>query len=286
MLESSQFAVFSQAITACARIGRELLLHANRDILKLRCWSESKQGFVAFDFDAGFFATYRVKKQKDTQEREVKCKMPLKCCQMAFRSVGKVERMTMTFHRDIDHTVCFKFIRPHNIIKTCSFFYTDCEILTVPFDREAAKNYLTASTSTLTELIGHVRGTDEITMFVDANLRRARLASFHPAIEDSAIYKTLKTDLTVNFAEFKEARIDHDAELTFNLNEFKSIVSFCAAKCVSIDELALYFSEGGEPICVATAAMGTTYPASFRAEIVMSTAHFFASQQQRQDQHG
>ena len=56
VLGKKQFQVFSQAITASSRIGRELLIHCDDKLLKLRCFSDTKQAYVFF-FNFQFFHT-------------------------------------------------------------------------------------------------------------------------------------------------------------------------------------------------------------------------------------
>ena len=77
----------------------------------------------------------------------------------------------------------------------------------------------------------------------------------------------------MNFADFEEAQLKQNSNLTFNLSEFKTLITFCSSKAVDIDDLTLYFSQGGHPICVQTS---TTPGASllYRSEIVMATAQF------------
>jgi hypothetical protein len=269
ILGKRQFQVFSQAITASGRIGRELLIHADEKILKLRCFSDTKQAFIAFDFERSFFERYQVR----GDDGSIKCKVPLKCCSMALRSTSKVEQMVLTLHSNIDHTICFQFRGQHSIIKTCTFFYSESDVFNVNFDKDATTHQISARTGMLSDLLSHIRGTDEMTLEVDASKEIVKISSFHPSLEDTAVYKTLKTELSVNFADFDETELQQSSNLTFNLTEFKTLITFCTSKAVDIESLTLFFSNGGQPICVQT----STSPGSsllYRSEIVMATAQF------------
>eukprot|EP00939_MAST-03C_sp_MAST-3C-sp1_P002272 g2272.t1 len=224
-----QFAVFSQAISAAAKVGRELLLHADEQVLKLRCFSDTEQACLAFDFEKAFFEKYLVR----ATGGEIKCKVPLKCCQFAFRSAGKVEQMALTLHERIDHTICFNFRGKYATVKTCSFFYSKSEVFNVNFDKTKCMNRFTGRTGMLNELLTHIRGTDEMTLMVETKSQHVRLSSFHSSIEDAAIYKTLKTELSVNCTEFSEPHLERDVELTFNLTEFKALMYSSPSKCSS-----------------------------------------------------
>ena len=268
-----QFAVFSQAISAAAKVGRELLLHADEQVLKLRCFSDTEQACLAFDFEKTFFEKYLVR----ATGGEIKCKVPLKCCQFAFRSAGKVEQMALTLHERIDHTICFNFRGKYATVKTCSFFYSKSEVFNVNFDKTKCMNRFTGRTGMLNELLTHIRGTDEMTLMVETKSQHVRLSSFHSSIEDAAIYKTLKTELSVNCTEFSEPHLERDVELTFNLTEFKALVAFCAGKDVGIEEVVLHFNEGGKPICVASSDATKTRPTPYCAELIISTAQYYPS---------
>jgi len=185
-----------------------------------------------------------------------------------------VQQMIMNLHKNIDHTICFNFRGKHAIIKTCSFFYAECDVFNVNFDKQRSPNSFTARTPMLSELLTHIRGTEEMTLAVDAARKNIRFSSFHSStIDESAIYKTLKTELSVNCTEFTSPRLGRDATLTFNLTEFKAFITFCTAKSVAIGSVSLFFTDGGEPICVAsnTAATGARAP-HLSAELTISTA--------------
>ena len=77
----------------------------------------------------------------------------------------------------------------------------------------------------------------------------------------------------MNFVDFEEDQLKQSSNLTFNLIEFKTLITFCSSKAVDIDDLTLFFSQGGHPICVQT----STKPGAsllYRSEIVMATAQF------------
>ena len=105
---------------------------------------------------------------------------------MALRSTGRVEQMVLTLHSDIDHTICFQFRGQHSIIKTCTFYYSESDVFNVNFDKDATTHQISARTSMLSDLLSHIRGTDEMTLEVDTEKKIVKLSSFHPSLEDNS----------------------------------------------------------------------------------------------------
>ncbi|KAJ1921555.1 hypothetical protein H4219_000592 [Mycoemilia scoparia] len=179
-------------------------------------------------------------------------------------------------------------------------FYSDCEVIQSPYNKEACRNMWVASPNTIGSWVTHFqRGLEEVSMMM--NSRVVRISSWsdidaiamsrgkgHPdrhGVRPGEPGRGIHTEINLDPGEFEvydlalaegensELTQDVSIELIFSLKEFKALLLYADAISAPVEA---YFDEDGAPILFCVSTMNeeeskTQNTISIDAQLVLAT---------------
>ncbi|ORY05753.1 Rad9-domain-containing protein [Basidiobolus meristosporus CBS 931.73] len=257
---------FYKILHCLSRIGEDLNLEARRNKLLLTTINSSRSAFGNFSCSRKFFDEYKLHIEPGDSEKE-----PLET--FAWGGGGSNQSLVSIFRKrnNLDKTVekcelrleegagagdeCRLVIQmfcKYGIVKTYKLFYEPCEPLHALYSKADFRNRWVASPKILSGWIFHFHHKlEEITLECEPNV--IRMKSFTEEIQQIAdetgkreeFRRGLQTEIISESDEFDLYEIHGDAEMTFNLKEFKAIVSFAETMSTSV---IAHFENGGKPL--------------------------------------
>ncbi|XP_037092444.1 LOW QUALITY PROTEIN: cell cycle checkpoint control protein RAD9A-like [Pollicipes pollicipes] len=261
VIPGSNIKVLGRAVHALARIGDELYVDPDPDVVSLRTVNSSRSAYASVALQRPFFAQYAA--GAAAGQEAVKCKVALKACLSAFRSLASlektVERCKITLEENNSRMVVFMECK-HNINKTYHIAFIECETLQAVYSPGDAANRLSAAPRLLQDAAAHFRtGQEEVTLSVTP--RQLTIRNYTDDEPDPA--KAIRTVLALSPAEFDGYTIGADCEVTFCLRELRAVLLFTEPLAVP---LALSFDGPGRPIVFCASV-----PHSVEAHFVLAT---------------
>ncbi|KAK9720777.1 hypothetical protein K7432_003933 [Basidiobolus ranarum] len=253
---------FYKILHCLSRIGEDLNLEARRNKLVLTTINSSRSAFGNFSCSSKFFDEYKLNVEQDNGDKEVlvKCRVLAKSMVSIFRKRNNldktVEKCELRLEEGVnDGDECRLVIQmfcKYGIVKTYKLFYEPCEPLHALYSKADFRNRWVASPKVLAGWIFHFHHKlEEITLECEPNV--IRMKSFTEEIQQitdengkrDEFRRGLQTEIISESDEFDLYEVTGDAEMTFNLKEFKAIVSFAESMSTSV---IAHFESGGKPL--------------------------------------
>lgn len=263
-----------KALVACFhflhKVGKDLLLEVDSDVLVLRALNEAKTAYASMEFDSRFFSDGLYK--KDGIE-SFSCKVSLKQLCAVCKSFRNVEKLTIRAEKSQDDydLVLQMHSSSTGIVRTHKFKYSDCDVLSAVFN-ETGVSTLKAAPKVFSQILSCMYQSPEIA--IEAMPSEFKVRSYHaPSDQDQP--KHLDTDLNIDIEDFdfydckpmdlEERFTDSNAddtgydqadnamhpsrakkELIFCVKELRAILHLCES--VSFENLQMSFSTPGMPM--------------------------------------
>ena len=239
--------MFAKALHSLAKIGEDLYIDAQVDGLAVRSMNSSRSAFMSYLFAPAFFETYSPEiepgfdRQSSEQDEDSKCRLSMKAMLMAFKSVNLLDKNVETCSiriSDRDYRVRIHFKCRFKVTKSYTIPFIETESLKANYDLEKLANRFTARSKTLTEAcLNFLTNQEEVTMTVSS---KQFLMKNYVDVNDKRI---VRTELSMQPAEFEEYSIDQEGSVTYCLKELRAIINFADSVSVPISAC---FQQSGE----------------------------------------
>eukprot|EP01117_Protostelium_nocturnum_P007818 TRINITY_DN2799_c0_g1_i1.p1 TRINITY_DN2799_c0_g1~~TRINITY_DN2799_c0_g1_i1.p1 ORF type:complete len:328 (-),score=115.08 TRINITY_DN2799_c0_g1_i1:46-1029(-) len=164
---------------------------------------------------------------------------------------------------EVHERFVFELLCKHGIKKLYKLTYDEMEPIKAVYEKENAINKMIFSPKKLLECVSNFYNKVEHITFM-ASKEGILLKSF---VEDtsstSSTGKILRTEMHVDVGDFDEYEIGQEASITFDIKQFKAILSFCDS---AGQPVSMFFERGGRPILLAL-----NYFGSFQADFVLAS---------------
>jgi hypothetical protein len=314
---------FSAALSLLGKIGKELIIDSEKDVLTLRSLNDAKCAFIAIELDRNFFGRF----DHSSSLNNFCCKVPIKPLEKIFKNLKAISTLTLTVQTTNGnrHELIFEMACTGGMTRKHRFGYSDCDLMTAVFDEEVA-SHLRCAPKVFVSLLDHFYHSAELS--IEASPSGFRVKSYHQQDESGSAAasssssgvaggqvtkKYMSTGLTVNVAEFEEyefASPDSYAptggrhadgaeggeeedfeELVVCSKELCAMLGFCDS--TEIAYFYLYFTCGGQPIKLSSSrdSDGGSHRPPIKVELVLATletrrqAIRKQTQQQQHQQH-
>lgn len=241
--------LFAKAIHCLSRIGDELYLESLSQGLALRTVNSSRSAYACFLFNESFFISYDDGANdlpEDSQEEDLlKCKIAMKSCLSAFKSMNTIEKTVDQCKIDLnvkEARLVFLLYCRHGITKTYNLTFQECETLQAVFSKDLCPNFMTAQAKILNEAVYNFpNNQEEITLVVCPETFKVK-----NYVEDEPDpTKVIHTEMMLAPEEFDNYQIGVDTDVTFCLKELRAILAFAE---FSSQPINVHFETGGKPI--------------------------------------
>lgn len=263
MIPGRSVKLFAKAIHCLSRIGDELYLEALSQGLALRTVNSSRSAYACFLFNESFFISYddgANDLSEDSQGEDLlKCKIAMKSCLSAFKSMNTLEKTVDQCKIDLnikEARLVFLLYCRHGITKTYNLTFQECETLQAVFSKDLCPNFMTAQARILNDAVYNFpNNQEEITLVVCPETFKVK--NYVDDEPDST--KIIHTEMMLAPEEFDNYQIGVDTDVTFCLKELRAILTFAE---FSSQPLNVHFETGGKPI-VFSMDGDSTYEADF-----------------------
>eukprot|EP01135_Chromosphaera_perkinsii_P004761 Nk52_evm33s295 gene=Nk52_evmTU33s295 len=249
-----------KSVQCLAKLGDEVFLSFDRNLLAFRGFNSSKSAYGCFRFKSDFFEKYVV------GQSGFRCQLYAKSCLPVFKAMysatKEVEKCTI-YVLENSCRVVFQLHCKHGVMKTFNLTYDDCESLQAVFDKQKCPNVIFANPKRFSQSCLNFFGAEvnEICFVVSDSSFKAETPE--DKIETLGLKQNLKSEVALRPSHFDQFSIQRPTEMTFCSSEFKAILSFCETMRRNI---CLYFDIGGRPLVVTDSESGHC-----SAEFVLST---------------
>ncbi|XP_064470904.1 cell cycle checkpoint control protein RAD9A-like [Ornithodoros turicata] len=242
VLPGTNVKVLGKAVQALGRIGDEMYIVADDNVLSLQGFSMSASSYARFNFTRNFFTVF------DMTVDGYRGKISMKSALLPFRSVNMFEKtvdectleldnscddilITLKFRKGITKTYCLPLIENENLL--FSFDIADCT------------NKIAGPSSLLTDLLQDFsQAVREVTLRASGD----KLDIFTHAGDRTDPTKTVYTLVTIlrdKFSDYSFNSCAEAAEITFCLKEFRAMQAFSEGNAV---QLNINFDKPGKPL--------------------------------------
>ncbi|EDO35859.1 predicted protein [Nematostella vectensis] len=202
---------FAKAVHCLSKIGEELYLEALPDGIAIRTVNQSRSAYACFMFHSCFFLSYDDGRDElpDSSQVDdmVKCKIAMKSCLSAFKSVNTLEKSVDKCQIDLsikEARLVFLFYCKHGITKTYNLTFQECESLQAVFTKDLCPNFISAQARLLNETVYNFpNNLDELTLSVNPELLKAT----NYAEDEPDPNKVIRTEMTLVPDEFDNYQI-------------------------------------------------------------------------------
>ncbi|KAK3736296.1 hypothetical protein QZH41_020758, partial [Actinostola sp. cb2023] len=231
--------------------------------LALRTVNQSRSAYACFKFHSSFFLNYDdgSKDLPDDSQAEdmLKCKIAMKSCLSAFKSMNTIEKHVDRCKIDLNVSqgrLVFVLYCKHGITKTHNLTFQECETLQAVFTKDLCPNFITAQSKLLMDTVCNFpNNQEELSLSVTPDT-----TVFKNYIDDEPDpNKVIHTQMNLSPEEFDNYQIGVDTEITFCLKELRAILAFGE---YSGQPLNIHFETGGKPIVFSMDA-DSTYESDF-----------------------
>ncbi|KAJ7387377.1 Cell cycle checkpoint control protein rad9b [Desmophyllum pertusum] len=255
--------LFAKAIHCLSKLGNELYLEALSQGLALRTVSSSRSAYACFLFNESFFISYddgSNDQPQDSQEEDLfKCKIAMKSCLSAFKSMNTIEKTVDQCKIDLnvrEARLIFLLYCRHGITKTYNLTFQECETLQAVFTKDLCPNFMTAQAKILNDAVYNFpNNQEEITLVVCPETFKVK--NYVDDEPDPA--RVIHTEMMLVPDEFDNYQIGVDTDVTFCLKELRAILAFAE---FSSQPINVHFETSGKPI-VFSMDGDSTYEADF-----------------------
>lgn len=255
--------LFAKAIHCLSRIGDELYLEALSQGLALRTVNSSRSAYACFLFNESFFISYddgsNDLSQDSPEEDLLKCKIAMKSCLSAFKSMNTIEKTVDQCKIDLnikEARLVFLLYCRHGITKTYNLTFQECETLQAVFSKDMCPNFMTSQAKILNDAVCNFpNNQEEITFLVCPETFKVK----NYVDDEPDPTKVIHTEMMLAPEEFDNYQIGVDTDVTFCLKELRAILAFAE---FSSQPMNVHFETGGKPI-VFSMDGDSTYEADF-----------------------
>lgn len=255
--------LFAKAIHCLSKIGSELYLEALSEGLALRTVSSSRSAYACFLFNESFFISYEDGSSDlpaGSQEEDLfKCKIAMKSCLSAFKSMNTIEKTVDQCKIDLnvrEARLVFLLYCRHGITKTYNLTFQECETLQAVFSKDLSPNFMTAQAKILNDAVYNFpNNQEEITLCVCPETFKVK----NYVDDEPDPNKVIHTEMMLVPEEFDNYQIGVDTDVTFCLKELRAILIFAE---FSSQPINVHFETSGKPI-VFSMDGDPTYEADF-----------------------
>ncbi|XP_020613643.1 cell cycle checkpoint control protein RAD9B-like isoform X4 [Orbicella faveolata] len=255
--------LFAKAIHCLSKIGCELYLEALSEGLALRTVSSSRSAYACFLFNESFFISYddgSSDQPADSQEEDLfKCKIAMKSCLSAFKSMNTIEKTVDQCKIDLnvrEARLVFLLYCRHGITKTYNLTFQECETLQAVFSKDLCPNFMTAQAKILNDAVYNFpNNQEEITLCVCPETFKVK----NYVDDEPDPNRVIHTEMMLVPEEFDNYQIGVDTDVTFCLKELRAILIFAE---FSSQPINVHFETSGKPI-VFSMDGDPTYEADF-----------------------
>ncbi|KAI8801285.1 Rad9-domain-containing protein [Cladochytrium replicatum] len=259
-LSAASTKVFARLLQGLGRFGDDLFVEFQPSSLILSTVSPARSAFVVFTLERSFFLSIQ---SQHTQNQPTNCKLLLKPLLSILKSKGAaadtVEKCSIHLHNDrlVIHLQCKKGVE-----KLHRLHFEHSQNLRAIYSKDGKCTW-TIAPKVFTDWLGNFHPKlEDVTMSCSSQFVKFR--SYVEASADSRS-RTLQTEITLETESFDKFDAKIDAQITFSLKDFKSILTFAEQ---SNSPLSAYFSESNKPV-----AFSTHQPTLFSADFVLATFH-------------
>ncbi|XP_031556937.1 cell cycle checkpoint control protein RAD9A-like isoform X2 [Actinia tenebrosa] len=255
--------LFAKAIHCLSKIGEELYLEALPDGLALRTVNLSRSAYACFKFHSSFFLSYDDGSKDLTDESQaedmLKCKIAMKSCLSAFKSMNTIEKSVDRCRIDLNVSkarLVFLLFCKHGITKTHNLTFQECETLQAVFTKDLCPNFITTQPKVLMDTVSNFpNNQEELSLTVTPEVIRFK----NYTDDEPDPNKVIHTQTSLSPDEFNNYQIGVDTDVTFCLKELRAILAFGE---YSGQPINIHFETGGKPIVFSMDA-DSTYEADF-----------------------
>ncbi len=204
--------------------------------------------------------------------RLVSCKVLLRALHNVFRSLKKVQRMTIAIELSEDGYAESRLILEmqceYDIVKRHCFLVQDCESVHAQFDYTSASSIQSSPNLLLQHMFNQMKGTAEV--IASATACSFSIRSYHDQNRlqgGASLKRVLQTEATIPGKDFDAYIFKGDADsgedMIFSIKEVRAFLSLCEA--VDVENVQVSFTRGGDPMQF----FGNTN--NFSLELMMAT---------------
>lgn len=274
-IDASSVKAFVAVLHLLQKIGRDLIVEVEQNVLTLRSLNDNKSSFAAVEFQDSFFDNYELNTPNSfTGRLPVKvvfffywyylnfflnlcilnCTQPI--C-MILKNLKNVNHIIVAGVRcSAECNLTFQLHLQNGVIRSYFFCYEDCEIVNAVCD-ESECSFIQTRPRVMSQLLEYIHRSPELLLITKPNEFSVR--SYHQInefysqtlhkLQPSAEVKrnsVVSTGLCVNISEFEiyDYRSQADSEaLVFCVKEMASFVGFC--EVLDMQQFNFYYSTGG-----------------------------------------
>ena len=188
------------AFNFLSRVGKDLILEAEGDWLKLRALNESKTAYSVVELESSFFGPHGVLLHPDIDT--FSCRVNLRQLCAVCKNLSKTsERVTIRAESAADNSyqlVVEMQSKDTGILRLHRLQYSDCEVIDAVFEDQGASR-LQASNKIFNQMLSNMYQSPEIAVLPTQDEFKVR--SFH-AIDHGQDKKHVTTDLNIETQDF------------------------------------------------------------------------------------
>ena len=251
----------SQSLVLMQKVGKYLVIEADRNVIVMRTLNDSKSAFVSVELNEYFF-----EKCETCPNSPFSCRVNLKAvCSIFKNNMKSMKSITIhtVFYDDGENELVFEICMQNGLLKTHRFTFSDCDIMSAIFNEEES-SHLKCDPKLFAQLLDHFQPFPEI--IIETARNHFQVKSFHQEIDtvnNSAVangtnQKHMTTGLVLSINEFQEFHYienglgndsveqDNFEELVVCTKELKAMLSYCES--TNTPNFYMFFSVGGLPI--------------------------------------
>lgn len=266
--------VFGKAIHTLSKIGDDLYIEGQDDILSLRTVNSSRSAYACFEFSRSFFQSYNTGSLQNSTMHDsasqqelagIHCKALSKSCLSVFRSLSQIDKTVTKCKVSLsleESRLEIQFHCKHGIVKTYKLHIEDADSIKALYDTDSMSSAFVVPTRLLADSMTHFHTTtDEITFSpCPTHLEIANVGDSSVEMKSNLMVTKVK----LHQSEFNSYHTDKTTHLTFCLRELRAIAAFCDFVGAA---LRTVFEEAGSPIIFLVRADRYT------ADFVLSTVN-------------
>ncbi|XP_022244244.1 cell cycle checkpoint control protein RAD9A-like isoform X2 [Limulus polyphemus] len=221
--------VFGRAIHALAKIGEDIYIESEEAGLFLQTVNSARSAYACLCLSPHFFAIYE-------EGSGIKWKVAMKSCMMAFKSLTSLEK-------NVDKC-CLELGTNEDklIVQLHQKHVIESETLQAVFQKNGSASTLTAQSRLMSDGIQNFQASvEEVTLSVSPD--KVTLCNFVDDEPDPT--KVVHTALSLEPEEFENYQLNHCAEITFCLKEFRAVLTLSEGSNVPV---SISFEDPGRPI--------------------------------------
>lgn len=251
--------VLGRTVHALARFGDELYLESLPDCIIFRTMNAAESAYAMIKFKKVFFSYFNYNYYSTADNEGLKCKISMKSALNTFKSPTHMDKQVENLEIKLDPDSCkliFQLKCKFGIVKTHFVSILDCKAMQAVYEKDSVPNRITSSQRILSDALSNFQNSDD-QVTLQATSQLLILRNFIDTGGD--LTKVIRTQISLQQAEFDSYSISEDAIITFTLKEFKALLAFAEALNLPVQ---LHFESTGRPV-VFIVHNGSTFEAHF-----------------------